>query len=153
MTPFLLLLPILFVAAVFDLRHYRIPNLLVLLALALFLATAVIPGSDEVAARLLQGAVTFAICFILFGLRLMGGGDAKLLPVVLLFVPAGDVATYLFCLSFGLALGIGGLTLLRRWDAVPAAGWAAFERREGFPVGLAIAISAAAFAAVQSWTP
>lgn len=149
MTPFLLLLPILFVAAVLDLRHYRIPNPLVVLGLALFLATAIMLGPDEASARLLQGGITFAICFILFGLGLMGGGDAKILPVVLLFVPTGEVAAYLFCLSFGMALGIGGLTLLRRWDVAPTGGWAAFERREGFPVGLAIAISAVIFAVVQ----
>lgn len=149
MTPFHFLLPVLFAAAVLDLRHYRIPNALIILALGLFLATAVTLGVDEASARLLQGGVCFAICFILFGLGLMGGGDAKLFPVVLLFVPTGEVAVYLFCLSFGLALGLGGLTLLRRWEMAPPSGWAAFERREGFPVGLAIAISAVAFAVVQ----
>lgn len=149
MTPFLFLLPVLFVAAVLDLRHYRIPNALIVLGLGLFLATAVTLGLDEASARLLQGGITFAICFILFGMGLMGGGDAKLFPVVLLFIPTGEVATYLFCLAIGLALGIGGLTFLRRRDIAPSGNWAAFERQDGFPVGLAIAISAVAFAAVQ----
>lgn len=150
MTPFLILLPVLFVAAVLDLRHYRIPNALVVLGLGLFLATAVMLEIDEASARLVQGGIAFAICFVLFGLGLMGGGDAKLFPVVLLFIPTGEVATYLFCLAFGLALGIGGLTFLRRRQIAPSGDWAAFERPEGFPVGLAIAISAAAFAAVQA---
>jgi prepilin peptidase CpaA len=149
MTPFHFLLLVLFVAAAMDLRHYRIPNALIVLGLALFLATAATLGLDEASSRLLQGGITFAICFTLFGLGLMGGGDAKLFPVVLLFVPFGEVATYLFCLAFGLALGLGGLTFLRRRQIAPSGDWAAFERQDGFPVGLAIAISAVTFAAVQ----
>lgn len=150
MAPFLLLLPILFVAATLDLRHYRIPNTLIVLGLGLFLASGVTIGLDEASARLLQGGITFAICFVLFGLGLMGGGDAKLFPVVLLFIPTGEVATYLFCLAFGLASGLGALGFLRKRDIAPPGNWAAFERHEGFPVGLAIAISAVAFAAVQA---
>jgi len=149
MAPFHFLLPLLFVAAVLDLRHYRIPNSLIVVGLSLFLASAVTIGLDEAAARLLQGGITFAICFILFALGLMGGGDAKLFPVVLLFIPTGEVATYLFCLAFGLASGLGALGFLRKRDIAPPGHWAAFERQDSFPVGLAIAISAVSFATVQ----
>lgn len=112
------ILPVALLASWHDLRSYRIPNELSLAGLAIFVVTCALflPLSD-IPARLLGGVVVFAFCFVMFIGRAMGGGDAKLMPVIALFIPGRDALTVLLALAVsGLACVVlmGVITMMRR---------------------------------------
>jgi prepilin peptidase CpaA len=100
-------------AAASDLLTMTIPNRVSLLMAASFLAIAPLAGLslNEIAFSVLAALVVFAVCFVLFALNTMGGGDAKLLSAAALwfgFTPA----MLLFVSSVGLAGGVLTLTIL-----------------------------------------
>mgnify|MGYP000465152946 CR=1 FL=1 len=102
------------IAAASDLLTMTIPNRVSLLMVASFLIIAPLAGlSFEVIAwSLLAALIVFVVCFVLFALNTMGGGDAKLLsatalwfgftPSMLLFVSA--VGIFGGVLTFGILL-------------------------------------------------
>lgn len=144
MSPELILLvavsPVVLASAVSDLRQLKIRNLHVLTALGLFAVLApFLLDLDELPSRLLAAGVTFAICFGLFALRVIGGGDAKMLPAVMLFVPAAEVV--LFLRIFAVALGAVSLCalLVQRSPAFRRLGWSSVQEQRQVPVGVAIA--------------
>ena len=99
--------PVVFLATWTDLRTFKIPNALPLVGLAIFALTCMIfLPLAEIPGRLLGGLIVFLVCFILFSIRQMGGGDAKLLPVVALFVPGEDA------LAVAIMLAVSGLACL-----------------------------------------
>lgn len=148
--PFYLLLPLVLIAAVTDLRALRIPNAIVYAALALFVVTLPLVPYAEALGRAMVAAACFLICFFIYHLRMIGGGDAKFLPAVILFVPVGDVAAFMYCFSFGLALGIASLSIARTLVQDPELvnGWTSLARPRTFPVGYAIAIAALTYASL-----
>lgn len=146
MTPDLILLlaltPIIVASAISDLRSLKISNRQVLVALALFvLLGPLLLDLQELSMRLIVGMATFGFAFTLFSLHLIGGGDAKLMPIVMLFVPSGEMAFYLRI--FALALGAVSLCVLlfQRAPAFRRAGWLSLQGQRKVPVGVAIAIS------------
>jgi len=104
----------LLIAAVSDLRTMTIPNRLPVILLCGFLVLALFSalGLPGIGLHLAAGAIVLAVCFVLFALNVMGGGDAKLLaaaapwfglnPSLLLFVIyvaySGGVLTLLILL-------------------------------------------------------
>lgn len=79
----LLLLACWVIAAFSDLRTMTIPNWISIVLVTSFAVLAPLAGLPLVTFGycLLAGICTFAVCFILFALNMMGGGDAKLLSV------------------------------------------------------------------------
>src|SRR5690606_3211785 len=69
------------VAAFSDLFTMTIPNRVSAVLLAAFILVAPLAGLGlaDIAQHLAAGLVVFAVCFALFALNIMGGGDAKLL--------------------------------------------------------------------------
>ena len=138
--PLALMVPLLVAGAVTDLARRRIPNTLVLAGVALFVATVPLIGPAEAALRAIPAAVTLAVGFGLFALRLFGGGDVKMLAALMLFIPSGGVSDYLLCLSVSMIAGIA---------AIAGAGAVAPERWRGtltmergrYPMGVSIALS------------
>lgn len=67
--------------AMTDLISMTIPNRVSLLLAGTFLVIAPLTGMDLTTFgwHLLAGACVFAVCFLLFAIRAMGGGDAKIL--------------------------------------------------------------------------
>lgn len=148
----LIFLPIIFGSAISDFQQLKIRNVQVLTALGLFLiASPFLLEMDELSFRLLAAALTFGICFLLFSLRLIGGGDAKMMPVVLLFVPAGEVILFLRIFAGALLLVSLGALFLQRSPGLRRAGWASAQERRQVPVGVAMAISVAALAVLLVW--
>ncbi|WP_182086077.1 prepilin peptidase [Aureimonas sp. ME7] len=104
-TTVLLLFPaVMILAAVKDLISMTIPNRLTILltgGFALFVMVGGIPGSQawlHVAAGICAIAVTFAC----FAAGWMGGGDAKLIAVVALWIgPSEILLQFLFWMSIG----------------------------------------------------
>lgn len=97
-------------AAYTDIMKLRIPNILpILIAFSFALAL----GIDHVAdtnvfqsplSHLIAGVSVFAVMLILFFMRLFGGGDAKLIPAVALWVGLQGLPVFLMITTI-----VGGL--------------------------------------------
>ena len=81
---------------VVDFLYYRIPNVLTLTLLALFPLLILSSGQYQAITGIWVMIASFAICFALFAFNLIGGGDAKLIPVLCLWVGTTDVLFFLF---------------------------------------------------------
>ncbi|CAN7272415.1 prepilin peptidase [Pararhizobium sp. LjRoot255] len=69
------------VAAFSDLFTMTIPNRVSVILLGTFILVAPLAGLGiaTIGMHLLAGVIVFSVCFTLFALNIMGGGDAKLL--------------------------------------------------------------------------
>ena len=78
-------------AAFTDLFAMTIPNRVSAILLAAFLVIAPFSGLgwNEIGMSLVAGAAVFAVCFALFALNVMGGGDAKLLTAASVWFGCG----------------------------------------------------------------
>ena len=87
----------------------------------------------------------FVIGFALFAFRIFGGGDAKMIPAVMLWI--GPAASLEFVFTMALVGGACALIIVLVRNAVPAAVLpgairAPFEEKAGVPYGVAIAAGA-----------
>ena len=137
--PLLLLSPVLLAVAWFDLRYLRIPNWLVLTALALYVATIPFIGWEEAALRLLAGAVVLALGTVSFAFRLFGGGDVKMLAALMLFVPSQGYVLFGYTFAASMLLGISLILLMRRTPGVRDLNLASMKAVGAFPMGVSIA--------------
>lgn len=148
----LALIPVLVASALTDLRSLRIPNTHVLLALAIFvLAAPFALAWPELYPRLIAAGITFAIGFVLFALRMFGGGDAKMMPVVMLYIPADDVVLYLRLFAAALLVVSLLALVVQKAPAFRNLGWASARNRRHVPVGVAMAASVMLLVAVRLW--
>jgi len=127
------------VAAASDLRDRRIPNAvpaaLVLLYPGVF---ALGLGPDPWWSGIAVGLTVFAVAAGLFALRILGGGDAKLLGAVALW--AGPTWILESLLVTGLLGGVGALAaVLRPILLTPVLGPRPAARETTLPYGVAIA--------------
>lgn len=147
-------------AAVYDLLTLTIPNKLSLALVGAFGLGALATGMP-VEAVLVHCAVAlavFAVCFGLFAVGALGGGDAKLLPAVALwFGAAGALPFLLATIMAGGALALA--VLVFRQVMLPAHalrhGWVSrlHDRSHGIPYGVAIAAGALLSYGATPWAP
>jgi len=143
------------VAASSDFLTMLIPNRVSAILIAAFLVVAPLAGLGltEIALHLAAGLLVFSVCFSLFALNVMGGGDAKLLTAsAVWFGMTFSLVEYLVYVSFfGGILTLGILALRAHGDAIMASGLRLpdhlFTARK-VPYGVAIGL--AAFAAYPS---
>lgn len=130
-------------AAWSDLRTRLIPNRIPALGLILFVPAVLAGAVPAPSAHLLVFASVFAVCLGLFAANLMGGGDAKLIPVIALWAGPEHIALFLLAMAIG-----GGLVALfmlvrarlsKREDTRPA------TPPPSVPYAVAIAFGGAAF--------
>lgn len=131
-------------AAISDFRRYIIPNQVSLGALALY-PVYVLSAPEPINWQwsLVMAGIFFAVGFVMYIVRAMGAGDAKLLPVVMLWVGGKDFTTFIVVLVGGslmLAFVIGVRTALAQMRtseresggaAVAVSGFARFARLLG----------------------
>lgn len=99
------LIPIL-IAALWDMRYFRIPNQVVIVSAVAFIPAWVMAlGPVDPVAHFLAAAIMFAFGIVMFHFRLLGGGDVKLLTVVSLWVGVGQLVPYFIVVSI-----LGGVT-------------------------------------------
>lgn len=127
-------------AAASDVWCRKIPNPLVLALVALAvlrigLALASGAGPGAVGADLLVSAAVFAFGALAFQLRLLGGGDVKLLAAGALW--AGVPAVGSFLMATVLAGGVLALGFVIA--GVASRGFGGFARQPSLPYGVAIA--------------
>jgi len=136
-------------AAFSDLLTMRIPNWISISLIAAFFIFFIVRGAPYAALWpfVLGGAATFIVCFGLFALGWIGGGDAKLLSSMALWFgwSASLIGFLLWTAIAGLALTILLLLLrslpmlplfLTRWEWVVRL----HDRKNGVPYGIAIAL-------------
>jgi prepilin peptidase CpaA len=100
-------------AAITDLFTMTIPNRVSVFLMGTFFAIAPLSGMDwyTFGWSLTAGFAVFCVCFALFALNIMGGGDAKLLSASALWF-GFNVSLALFILSVALVGGILTVAIL-----------------------------------------
>ena len=140
---------LLIIAAINDLMTFRIPNWVSLALLGLFLAAAPFAGMSWmiIGSHLALGAALLLVGMAMFALNLLGGGDAKLLAAVGIWM--GWAAMPIYLVWAAIAGGLLALTILmfRRAPLVAAAAetpWIArlHDKQAGIPYGIALAAGA-----------
>ena len=144
-------------AAASDLLTMRIANSVSLGIVAAFLVIALIAGmpAQEMLLHLAVGAGLLVAEMVLFGLNLVGGGDAKLLAASGLWIGYEQLVPFVaYVTIFGGALALL-LLAYRRFPAtaLPLPTWAArlHQTGEGMPYGIAIAAGALAIYPLTRW--
>jgi prepilin peptidase CpaA len=137
------------ISAGWDLASYTIPNFLSMALLALFVLFAVVSGMapGEAGTHALAGLVGLAMGFALFAFGLIGGGDAKLFAVIVLWLGFGDLLDFVLMTSvFGGALTIVliGLRNLPIPVSLSGQSWLLrlHDAQSGIPYGVALAAGA-----------
>lgn len=136
-------------AAVSDLFSMKIPNALCLALIILFIPAAWLSDMSAAAIGYSLGVAVavFAVCFLLFVLNVMGGGDAKLLTALALWFGLTP-ALLVFLVNVAFAGGVLTLAILAiRWKShlVTDRGvWlpASLTTAKKIPYGIAIAAGA-----------
>ena len=144
-------------AASSDLLTMRIANSVSLGLVAAFLVIALIAGMppQEMLLHLAVGVALLIAGMVLFGLNLVGGGDAKLLAAGGLWIGYDQLVPFLLCVTiFGGALAL----LLLAYRRLPATRCrcrrgrhACTPRGKGMPYGIAIAAGALAIYPITNW--
>jgi prepilin peptidase CpaA len=112
-----------------DVRSYLIPNWLVGLLLLLYPVSLALLHLPDWPGALLAGGIMFAVGFALFALRLMGGGDVKLLAVASLYAGRSQILPYL-----ALVAVLGGLLALFLLLARPVIGYFFSSLKRPYPI-------------------
>ena len=145
--PLLFVFPVLMAfAASSDLITMRITNKLVLAVAGSFLVVALVAGLplELIGMHVVAGIVVLAVCFGLFALGWIGGGDAKLVAATAMWFGFTHMLEYLLMASL---LG-GGLTLVlllaRRFPLpypLKSVAWIdrLHDSKTGVPYGIALA--------------
>lgn len=141
LVPLMLLAPVLLAVAASDLRHMRIPNALSLAAVALFAICLPWFPAEDLPLRLGVAAAVFILGFGAFCLRLIGGGDVKILAALLLFVPVPTMPVFANLFAAALAVGIVTLLLVRLLPVARRSSWPSMQRTRRFPMGISIALA------------
>ncbi|MFV0281955.1 MAG: prepilin peptidase [Rhodoblastus sp.] len=133
-------------AAISDMLTMKIPNLVSIILTIAFFIMAVAIGLPwmTIVWHLVAGLLMLAICFILFNLGWIGGGDAKLAAATSLWLGFGLIASYgVFASVFGGVLTLVILQLRRMTLEGPlfSAPWLVrlCEKNGGIPYGIALA--------------
>lgn len=138
-------------AAMRDVETLTITNGLNALIAFLFIPAAIVaaPGWDVVGWHLAAGAIAFVVSVALFVAGAFGGGDAKMIPGVMLWL--GPQAASGFLTTMAIAGGALALIVMLARRVVPATAAPGFAREtmlkgNGVPYGVAIAAGAIACA-------
>jgi len=131
-------------AALHDINRLTIPNWLNLALAGLFIPAAAVSGLplEMIGGHLVAAGGAFLIAFGLFAFNIFGGGDAKMIPAVMLWM--GPEAAFPFLMLMAIAGGGCAVIILmvRKTmpiEIVPGAIRAPFKEGGGVPYGVAIA--------------
>lgn len=143
--------PLVALCGIWDLRRMRIPNWLNGAIAVLFLPQGLVfLPPEEVALRYVAGLGVLAVCFGVFALGRMGGGDVKMLAACTPYVAwehAGAAMQLLaLALLVGLALVLGARALLRGRGTQ----WHSLRPKARFPMGVSIGAAMIAYFALRA---
>ncbi len=141
MTPLIVLSPLLLVLGYGDMRHLRIPNLLVFATIGVFILMLPWVPSEEIIPRVINAGIAFAIGFLAFITRIVGGGDAKMFPALLLFVPPGSLSQFVLVFAISLLFVTLLLMAVRAVFRHGTTRFAAINTPRSVPMGVPMALS------------
>ena len=137
------------IAACSDLFTMRIPNRVPAILLAAFFVVAPLAGLGltDIAMHVAAGLIVFSVCFALFALNIMGGGDAKLLTAsAVWFGMTFSLFEFLLLVSvFGGVLSLAIIRLRAHTNTILASGLpipSHLVLEKKVPYGIAIGIAA-----------
>ncbi|WP_039017514.1 A24 family peptidase [Halocynthiibacter namhaensis] len=136
-------LPICLFVAWNDMKFMKIPNVLVLAMLAVFLVLGPIAlGFDTYLWRLVHFAVILLAGFILNATGQLGGGDAKFCAAMAPFIAYGDLVLFLGILAASLLAAFFGHRALRMFPRIQmlTPEWKSWSEHK-FPMGLALGMA------------
>lgn len=135
-------------AALTDLLAMTIPNRISVILLGTFIVVALASGMEwqTFGLSLTAGLVVFLVCFVMFALNAMGGGDAKLLTSCAVWFGLNEsLATFLIAVAFiGGILTLGILLVRSRSQEITAIGFPIPDSllvAKKIPYGIAIAVA------------
>lgn len=142
-----------FQAALKDITTMTIPNWINLALVALFVPAAFAAGLGWSTAglHLVTGVIALVVFFGLFAVNAVGGGDAKMIPAVLLWIGPDGVIHFIF--GTALAGGALALALILARKAVPAEiapGFAQKILQQDADIPYAVAIASGAVLAMPA---
>ena len=134
-------------AALIDFETLTIPNWLNGWLAFLFFPALILaePGWQITGLHLLSGLIAFILMLLLFFTKVIGGGDAKMVPAVMLWLgPAGFSPFIVATAVIGGLLTIIVVLLRALWPShiIPGFGVATLGQRGSVPYGIAIAAGA-----------
>ena len=141
---FAVLTPLLFLTVFFDLKYFRIPNMLVLAILAVFLVgVAPFLTMEELYRRGVLAIIVLAAGIVFVLLRAIGVGDIKASTVFVLFLEDYELALFMIALALASVVGLMMLKVMRpfvlRKNYEAIAEWQCWHDRQHFPFGFALA--------------
>lgn len=136
-----------------DFKGYRIPNIVsvvIVFAFVISYSVTLLMGQADVAfmpwkSHLASFFIVLMVTMVMFGLKIIGAGDSKMMAAVSLWLGFSGLVPFLFYMSVtGGLLGVGSL-LLRKYKPVknpPANSWIDRAQQGGgdVPYGIAIAV-------------
>jgi len=155
---FATLCTLLWLAAV-DVHARRLPNPAVLLIGAMFFADAWIEQLPvhDVLTHIGVAVLAYAVCAVLYALRMMGGGDAKLASVIFLW--SGSVLwlpSLMLVSMVGLLVALLSLatrSISTQHTSPPMRALALFSGERGVPYGVALALGGGAVIVLAGLLP
>lgn len=126
-----------------DARHFKIRNTVVLTLLALYLPVAGLMGFRDWQGDLIAGGVLFAVGFVMWMLRALGGGDAKLMLPLGMHLGFDGLLPFAVLLMAGSFLLYLGIVMSRALGAERGiGGWMAGMKETGrVPYGVLLALA------------
>lgn len=149
------LVGLLLVAAVTDVRSYRIPNWVCVAVVVLFAVAAIVGMNlERIWPHMVVGAAVFAVGYLLYALTGMGAGDAKLGAAIALWVGPASFQIWLIYFALAmLALAIALVGVRRAMLSVVGPEPSVKVLRRGAPVPLGLALSTSAILASPGFDP
>ncbi|SDL41668.1 prepilin peptidase CpaA [Aliiruegeria lutimaris] len=141
LVPICLASPLLLWMAYSDLRYMRIPNWLVLGLVAIFLISMPFLPRDSVVSRLFTASLVFVICGFAFAVGFFGGGDAKVLPALILLVPSETLQFFGLVFSGSMMIGLGFVVAVQMVPQARNSRWLGIRAQGMFPMGVSISIA------------
>jgi len=136
----------LIIAALNDIYEFKIPNWVSIVLFCSYLVAGLGLGAraDVMIEGLLLGCGALAIGFALFALRIIGGGDAKLLAASAPWIGLSALGGFMVNVALAGAALAGALLLFRRMPALPIYAQTPWllrlhQRPKDIPYGVAIA--------------
>lgn len=135
-----------------DLRALRIPNWVVLAVLGVFVVTGLWGLPLEIFLwRLAYGLIVLLLGFAIyaFGKGKVGGGDMKLMAVLVPFVAGSDVMFVLVVYAIVTLIALFVHRLIRAMLRGRQTGWIAIDQKIYFPVGLILGFTILIYLGVE----
>lgn len=120
-----------------DIRFRTIPNTIIIGLTLLFIPLAFFSELDPIV-HLLTFSLTFIVAFLLFHQGWLGGGDAKLIAVIALWVGPNGIWPFLLAMTLGGVFVAIGLIIVHAKRTKSVNNW----RNLKLPYGVAIAVAA-----------